>query len=299
MFSKKKKIFLVVFVTIFVAIFLVYDATFFSKSNISVAPPVIEQPEIPDVQVQPELPDGSDSGVVLEPEKIPVYTNGYTCLLDAYQRFDKAKYYTQSSVGVGYGGVGAIEIVQNISVKRYCSGDMFVNETLTACDSDMGQNYFERITTLDGQSYNYQKTRDKNNYSLIGVPVETLSRAQLDDRVGPARLNVIQFRAVKGIDKLVKFDRYGSEKYYIVTISYDVGSLPSVYSENIKKESGASAVNITEYKMTYSISKTTGQIEKMDAYETYDMKIFGVTTTVTNVTSSVVTIYNQPINIPV
>jgi len=149
------------------------------------------------------------------------------------------------------------------------------------------------------QTYNYIKTTNINSnykYSLSGALNTTLTNEQLISLVGPYRTQIISLRPVKGIDKQAKFDKTSDKNYYICSFVFSVNNLPAAYLKDIKRESGASSVTHSYLQINFYVSKTTGQIAKIEHSESYEIDI-GIKLNITYYQTATLTIYKQPFEI--
>ena len=109
-------------------------------------------------------------------------------------------------------------------------------------------------------------------YNIDGITPVSYSREQIAN-MGGGKLDIFLLTPKKGVDKLAKFDRDSSKLYYIISFVLNVDKLPDSYITSIKNESGASSVSYKSVRLTYYISKTTGNIEKFEQDEIYSMTI--------------------------
>lgn len=274
------KWFVCIFAVIFISVYLMFDAMFISGSKgVSVDAPTIDaEEEIPPafgpIEIEDDKPQEEEKPV----EVIPSYTNGYKCLNDAIDRFYSSNRYTYQFASTA----NSMGIIQNVKGSKQLSNSAFYGETFAFCDSSLGQTWYERITSSDCQTYEYIKTKNVNSnfeYNLDGVSPQTYSKQQLAD-MGSGKLEVFSIIPKKGVDRQAKFDRDSNSKYYIVSFVCDINKLPENYTGSIKNEAGASSVEFKSLKITYYISKTTGQIEKFEQEDIYNITI-GITIGVT------------------
>lgn len=274
------KWFICIFSVLFVSVFFMFDAMFiYGSKNLSVDTPTIDaEEEIPPVFAPIEVDDDKSQEEEKPVEVIPAYTNGYKCLNDAIDRFNNSNRYTYQFAS----SANSMGIIQNLKGSKQLSGNSFYGETFAFCDSSLGQTWYERITSNDGQTYEYIKTKNVNSnfeYNLDGAFPQTFSRQQLAD-MGSDKLEVFSLIPQKGIDRQAKFDRDSNSKYYIVSFVFDINKLPESYTNSIKNEAGASSVEFKSLKITYYISKTTGHIEKFEQEDIYNITI-GITVGIT------------------
>ena len=267
------KWFVCIFATVFVSVFFMYDAIFIngSTSDIIVTPPVIADDENKDYNTSttPTEPDIKDDEK--KDETIPTYTNGFACLYDSLQRFNSCKNYNM----VFSSSANSFGVIQNIKGSRILNDNSLYLETFAFCESSLGQTWYERITTNDNQNVEYIKTKnvDKNfNYNLNGAKPKIYTREEFTNTFGK-KLEAFSLIPQKGIDKLTKFDRATNKKYYVATFTINISKLPKSQIEIMLKESGANSIRYKSISITYYISKTTGNIEKVEQSEIYNMDL--------------------------
>lgn len=268
------KWFICIFAAVFISIFFVYDAVFFNAGadDLEVVPPpiVIEDEELGEDNSSIVTPDESESDEKLQ-ENIPSYINGYTCLNDAFERFDNCTKYTLSFASSGT----SLGIVQNIKGVNKLDGTNRTVETYAFCESSLGQTWYERVTTTDHETFELIKTKnvDKNfNYNLDGATYTTYNKEEMLKNYRN-RVQIFSLRPQQGIDKLVQFDRDSDKKYYIAKFVLNIDKLQESHINTIKRETGAKSVDYKSISITYYISKTTGTIEQMEQEEFYEMDV--------------------------
>lgn len=294
------KWFVCIFAVIFVSVFFVFDAMFVNAGkNVYVPPPIIADDE-PDVTPsEPEdkptpTPDDKDDDQQDQEINLPSYVNGFTCFNDALERTLKLKYYVwdyaSSAVSMG--------VLQTVKGKKYFNGEKFASEVYAYCESSLGQRWYERITSENGQSYKYVKTENINSnlqYDLNGASEEIMRREKIENDWFD-RISMFTITPRKGVDKQAKFDRDTDKKYYIASFVINIGKIPERQINSIKKSSGASSVEYQNLIVTYYISKTTGLIEKLEQEEKYKMQI-GISLTVDFKYAGRLKAYNNPYTI--
>lgn len=302
------KWFVCLFAMLFVSVFFMVDARFFSNSSVSSESEILEdlEHEMDNEQiVVPPSTDSSENNNQSTVEKIPNYKNAYTCLSDAYARFDNSKYYSYISVMQGT----SMGFTQSVKNYNYYSDGLFSTEAFAYSDVSLGSSFYERTTAYDKENITRIKTpnvyRDNNNPKGFGYKLSNFEfnyvvpyEEQIEEML-QRKFNPILFRAQKGRDKQIKFDRTTSEKYYIISIKFDLSVLTDLYLKQIAEGSGATKINHKSITADFYVSKTTGQIMKYTSSEEYEMHAKGFILDVTYCTSIILTYYNSPIDVTI
>ena len=267
------KWFICIFATVFVSVFFMYDAIFINGSTgeVIVTPPVIadDDNKKDDTPTTPTESDKKDDEK--KDDSLPTYTNGFVCLNDAMQKFNSCGKYTMSFAS----SANSFGVVQNIKGTRILNENSLYVETFAFCESSLGQTWYERITTNDNQSIEYIKTKNvdkKFNYNLNGTKPKVYTNEEFTNAFGK-KLEAFSLIPQKGIDKLTKFDRATNKKYYVATFTINISKLPKSQIEIMLRESGANSIQYKSISITYYISKTTGNIEKVEQSEIYNMDL--------------------------
>lgn len=300
-----QKWFVCIFAVLFVSVFFVYDAIFINQGSSTTIPPIIAEgddetttPDTPIIEIEPSDTPNDTTDDDKQEEVIPTYSNGYKCVSDALTRLNNEKYKVWSSYSEG----GALGQIQKIKSMRYYNGDSFVSECFCSTDSSLGQNWYERIVSNDMTYFHIFKkdygTGDTVTNSIEGVNARTLNYDGLMDK-SVNSLSTVPITPVKGVDKLVKFDRSSNENYYIVKFVFNMDTLSEGLQRDTKKAMGASSLTYKSVEVEYQISKTTGQIVKYMQHEVYDAVVYGISLQVDYICYSQLTIVGVPYTFPV
>lgn len=272
------KWFVCIFAAVFVSIFFMYDAIFINASSGSsvVTPPIIiaddniddDKPDTP----TPKPDDDTKEDDNKEEVTIPTYTNAFVCLNDALARFNNAQNYTASFAS----SANSFGVVQNIKGNRKKANNDFYLETFAFCDSSFGQTWYERVTSADGnKNFEYIKTKNVDSSFKYDLDEATATNYTAEEFVQKFGKKAEMFTLIpqKGIDKASKFDRDTNKHYYIATFTFNIAKLPKFHIETMLKEGNAKSINYSSLKITYFISKKTGQIEKVEQDEIYKIDV--------------------------
>jgi len=230
-----------------------------------------EEEQSPD-QSGPENNEGEAEQPEVEDEVIiPTYRNSYTCLADAYERFENEKYFSTTQIS------NFTSMKQTQSFKNICkfSDGLFSCEGFVYSDSSFGKKYYERTTAYDKETIQHIKSSNIDssfNYNLNSLILnDTESYEEKYEYYMDHKFRPFFFKAQKGRDKQMRFDKDSNAKYYIVSIMFDVSAVPELYSSIIKDNAGASSVSFTSATADYYISKKTGKIMNFVAREKYSI----------------------------
>ena len=152
----------------------------------------------------------------------------------------------------------------------------FYLETFAFCDSSFGQTWYERVTSADGnKNFEYIKTKNVDSSFKYDLDEATATNYTAEEFVQKFGKKAEMFTLIpqKGIDKASKFDRDTDKHYYIATFTFNIAKLPKFHIETMLKESNSKSINYSSLKITYFISKKTGQIEKVEQAEIYKIDV--------------------------
>lgn len=290
MLKKKHITFVCIFVVLFLAAFFVFDSQMYFADPIQAEKPVNPDISIEDEEFEDILPDEEDS-TVTNPDNenvkddnqevtvtLPSYTNGWKCLMDAYARLDNCKYYSINSTMIGGGSYAGITLIQKIKQKRERAGEDYLTETYAYSKFKLAKRFYETCTLKDGtydymrdndsvdENFNYTETNNKNILT-------TQSYQEFYDRVKVNRFQHFYYRATQGSDRLMKFDKYSSKKYYIVRISMRPENMPYEYEEEMRREGCTQYLDFKSATVEFHISKTTGMITSINCEEIFEAEV--------------------------
>ncbi len=213
-----------------------------------------------------------DSPEEVKPQ-VPIYSNGFKCVADAYAILDNGKgYKTVSTLSATADIFGLGKATQSATETIILSGDYYLKETYTSCTSSLGKTYYRYFYSNDGgQNVEYKKTSSYNdnipNWDYL-LEEDVLPKEEIIkyDNLAYDAFNV---RAQSDNATLVKFDRTTNEKYYIISFILDVNKLPQKYIDNAIREGNLKSMTVSSLKMTYYIEKETLYLRKIERNETY------------------------------
>ena len=293
-----QKWFICCFATIFVAVFFVYDCLFFHIENNLADEIVIEdviQEDLEEETEETQKPeqDSEQSKQEQQVEKIPNYTNGYTCLLDAYKRMSTITSYKTTMVSK----CTSAGVTQNVkSIKQRCD-NKYSTENFGYTESALGRVFYSRATTEDMETFDYIYTEniDSNfTYNLDGAEHRTVESLQeIQKLVGYNIFIPLTLIPTKTNGKLISFDRLSYKNYYIVKFSFNLDAIPESLIREMKLHSGASSVTHSSCVIEVQISKETGYIRRTSTTEVYKINVKGISLNVVSQASTLISNINE------
>ncbi len=281
----KNKTFIKVFSVILTSIFIIAFSTGYSLYKLNNPTQVVIPPstgaddigdQIEDDDNEPPTKPSDDVDEPSQPESVPIYTNAFKCLEDAFNLLDNCKGYkttTNMTAITDILGMGsATQTVKEISI---LSGDFYFKETFANCTSSLGQNYYRYFYSDDGgKNVEYRKTSTYSgttpNWNDETENLTT-SKQEIIEKYDEVAYDTFYLRADKTNSQLIKFDKTSDDTYYIITMSYSVSKIPEKYIKNAKEEGGLSDITFKSVTLTYYIEKATLYMRKVERLEDYSI----------------------------
>ena len=280
---EKNKTFIKVFSIVLVCVFMIafstgYSLYKFNNPTHTTIPPSTGADDIGD-QIEdtqkPTEPGGNTEDEEDQPQ-VPVYSNAFLCLEDAFALLDNCKGYktttTMTAITDIFGMGSATQSVKEVAM---LSGDFYFKETFANCTSSMGQNYYRYFYSDDnGENVEFRKTSSYSNYiPNWDYEVENITTDKQDiiNNYDLLAYDIFSIRADKSNSRLIKFDRTSDKTYYIITMSYQTSKIPDKYLQNAKKEGGLSDLTYNSITLTYYIEKQTLYLRKIERLEDYSI----------------------------
>lgn len=280
---EKNKTFIKVFSIVLVCVFMIafstgYSLYKFNNPTQTTIPPSTGADDIGD-QIEdtqkPTEPGGNTQDEEDQPQ-VPVYSNAFLCLEDAFALLDNCKGYktttTMTAITDIFGMGSATQSVKEVAM---LSGDFYFKETFANCTSSMGQNFYRYFYSDDnGENVEFRKTSSYSNYiPNWDYEVENITTDKQDiiNNYDLLAYDIFSIRADKSNSRLIKFDRTSDKTYYIITMSYQTSKIPDKYLQNAKKEGGLSDLTYNSITLTYYIEKQTLYLRKIERLEDYSI----------------------------
>ena len=280
---EKNKTFIKVFSIVLVCVFMIafstgYSLYKFNNPTQTTIPPSTGADDIGD-QIEdtqkPTEPGGNTEDEEDQPQ-VPVYSNAFLCLEDAFALLDNCKGYKTTTTMTAITDIlGMGSATQSVKEVAMLSGDFYFKETFANCTSSMGQNYYRYFYSDDnGENVEFRKTSSYSNYiPNWDYEVENITTDKQDiiNNYDLLAYDIFSIRADKSNSRLIKFDRTSDKTYYIITISYQTSKIPDKYLQNAKKEGGLSDLTYNSITLTYYIEKQTLYLRKIERLEDYSI----------------------------
>lgn len=281
----KNKTFIKVFSIILVGVFMIAFSTGYSLYKINNPTQVVIPPstgaddiedQIEDEPTEPTDPSDPDDEPEEPPVNVPVYTNAFKCLEDAFKLLDSCKgYKTTSTMTAVTDILGMGSATQSVKEVAILSGDFYFKETFANCTSSLGQNYYRYFYSEDGgQNVEYRKTSSySNNTPNWNNEIEntTTNKQEIIEKYDECAYDIFCFRSDSSNSRLIKFDRTSDPTYYIITMSFMTSKVPEKYIKNAKEEGGLSNLEFKSVTLTYYIEKETLYMRKIERLEEYSI----------------------------
>lgn len=280
---EKNKTFIKVFSIVLVCVFMIafstgYSLYKFNNPTQTTIPPSTGADDIGD-QIEdtqkPTEPGGNTEDEEDQPQ-VPVYSNAFLCLEDAFALLDNCKGYKTTTTMTAITDIlGMGSATQSVKEVAMLSGDFYFKETFANCTSSMGQNYYRYFYSDDnGENVEFRKTLSYSNYiPNWDYEVENITTDKQDiiNNYDLLAYDIFSIRADKSNSRLIKFDRTSDKTYYIITMSYQTSKIPDKYLQNAKKEGGLSDLTYNSITLTYYIEKQTLYLRKIERLEDYSI----------------------------
>lgn len=280
---EKNKTFIKVFSIVLVCVFMIafstgYSLYKFNNPTQTTIPPSTGADDIGD-QIEdtqkPTEPGGNTEDEEDQPQ-VPVYSNAFLCLEDAFALLDNCKGYKTTTTMTAITDIlGMGSATQSVKEVAILSGDFYFKETFANCTSSMGQNYYRYFYSDDnGENVEFRKTSSYSNYiPNWDYEVENITTDKQDiiNNYDLLAYDIFSIRADKSNSRLIKFDRTSDKTYYIITMSYQTSKIPDKYLQNAKKEGGLSDLTYNSITLTYYIEKQTLYLRKIERLEDYSI----------------------------
>lgn len=280
---EKNKTFIKVFSIVLVCVFMIafstgYSLYKFNNPTHTTIPPSTGADDIGD-QIEdtqkPTEPGGNTEDEEDQPQ-VPVYSNAFLCLEDAFALLDNCKGYKTTTTMTAITDIlGMGSATQSVKEVAMLSGDFYFKETFANCTSSMGQNYYRYFYSDDnGENVEFRKTSSYSNYiPNWDYEVENITTDKQDiiNNYDLLAYDIFSIRADKSNSRLIKFDRTSDKTYYIITMSYQTSKIPDNYLQNAKKEGGLSDLTYNSITLTYYIEKQTLYLRKIERLEDYSI----------------------------
>lgn len=280
---EKNKTFIKVFSIVLVCVFMIafstgYSLYKFNNPTQTTIPPSTGADDIGD-QIEdtqkPTEPGGNTEDEEDQPQ-VPVYSNAFLCLEDAFALLDNCKGYKTTTTMTAITDIlGMGSATQSVKEVAMLSGDFYFKETFANCTSSMGQNYYRYFYSDDnGENVEFRKTSSYSNYiPNWDYEVENITTDKQDiiNNYDLLAYDIFSIRADKSNSRLIKFDRTSDKTYYIITMSYQTSKIPDKYLQNAKKEGGLSDLTYNSITLTYYIEKQTLYLRKIERLEDYSI----------------------------
>ncbi len=280
---EKNKTFIKVFSIVLVCVFMIafstgYSLYKFNNPTQTTIPPSTGADDIGD-QIEdtqkPTEPGGNTEDEEDQPQ-VPVYSNAFLCLEDAFALLDNCKGYKTTTTMTAITDIlGMGSATQSVKEVAMLSGDFYFKETFANCTSSMGQNYYRYFYSDDnGENVEFRKTSSYSNYiPNWDYEVENITTDKQDiiNNYDLLAYDIFSIRSDKSNSRLIKFDRTSDKTYYIITMSYQTSKIPDKYLQNAKKEGGLSDLTYNSITLTYYIEKQTLYLRKIERLEDYSI----------------------------
>ena len=280
---EKNKTFIKVFSIVLVCVFMIafstgYSLYKFNNPTQTTIPPSTGADDIGD-QIEdtqkPTEPGGNTEDEEDQPQ-VPVYSNAFLCLEDAFALLDNCKGYKTTTTMTAITDIlGMGSATQSVKEVAMLSGNFYFKETFANCTSSMGQNYYRYFFSDDnGENVEFRKTSSYSNYiPNWDYEVENITTDKQDiiNNYDLLAYDIFSIRADKSNSRLIKFDRTSDKTYYIITMSYQTSKIPDKYLQNAKKEGGLSDLTYNSITLTYYIEKQTLYLRKIERLEDYSI----------------------------
>ena len=280
---EKNKTFIKVFSIVLVCVFMIafstgYSLYKFNNPTQTTIPPSTGADDIGD-QIEdtqkPTEPGGNTEDEEDQPQ-VPVYSNAFLCLEDAFALLDNCKGYKTTTTMTAITDIlGMGSATQSVKEVAMLSGDFYFKETFANCTSSMGQNFYRYFYSDDnGENVEFRKTSSYSNYiPNWDYEVENITTDKQDiiNNYDLLAYDIFSIRSDKSNSRLIKFDRTSDKTYYIITMSYQTSKIPDKYLQNAKKEGGLSDLTYNSITLTYYIEKQTLYLRKIERLEDYSI----------------------------
>lgn len=211
-----------------------------------------------------------------EKPSVPLYTNGYKCLKDAFKIIDNGKGVKTTSTTTAVTDFGVGKAVQTVKESTILSGDYYFKENWANCTVSLGQNFYRYFYSTDnGKNVEYRRTSNySNNVPNWNGAKEKIvdTRENITQNYDLIAYDLFVFRADTTNSRLIKFDRTSDKKYYIISFVYDVNKIPEKYATNIKREGELDSFKYNFLDITYYIEKDTLYLRKIEKNDNYEIK---------------------------